>query len=279
MIQSINAPSSLYLWDRRTLYVGEYPEKNPLAPGASSLIVGIDGPITITQCKTNETIEGSSFLISAGVPFVLDTCGQRMSMLYLDPFNEDFFRLKQTMQRKEGGIFVGNKKELAFMATMEKILCQKLTQNEAYCLLDMTVFPTKAESPRQAKTDPRVVEVIGIIKDDPVSNCTNSTLAKRINISEVTLQRLFKATTGIPIRRFRLWHRLFVTATLMASGQCITDAAGNAGFSDSSHFNHVFKDMLGMSPSSIIRRTNNMGIYADDATIIRQLSMARMLTA
>ena len=97
-------------------------------------------------------------------------------------------------------------------------------------------------------------------------------MAKRISVSEVTLQRLFKATTGIPIRRFRLWRRLFVAATLLALGRSITEAALEAGFSDASHFNHVSRDMLGMTPTFIIRRTENMTIFVDEGSIKLPLS-------
>ena len=272
MIHSITAPSMLYLWERRTLYIGEYPEFSPITQGASSLLVGVDGPISVTQTSTGETVSGNSFLIPAGVTFMFDSNGQRIANCYLDPYNEDFFRLRQTMKQQVADIFVGNEKEIMQAAALEKMLCQKVNQREASSLLEHAIFPTQFEAPKRVKTDPRIIEIIDFIKNDPTINHTNKTMAKRINVSEVTLQRLFKATTGIPIRRFRLWHRIFVTATLLAFGRSITEAALEAGFSDASHFNHVFKDMLGMSPSSIIRRTKNMTICVDQPALLNQYS-------
>lgn len=272
MIHSITAPSMLYLWERRTLYIGEYPEFSPLTQGASSLLVGVDGPISITQTRTGDTVSGNCFLIPAGVTFMIDSNGQRIANCYLDPYNEDFFRIRQTMKQQVADIFVGNEKEIMQAAALEKMLCQKLNQREASSLLEHAILPTQFEAPKRVKTDPRIIEIIDFIKNDPTINHTNKTMAKRINVSEVTLQRLFKATTGIPIRRFRLWHRLFVTATLLAFGRSITEAALEAGFSDASHFNHVFRDMLGMSPSSIIRRTKNMTICVDEPALLNQFS-------
>lgn len=272
MIHSITTPSILYLWEKRTLYIGEYPEFSPLTQGAASLTVGIDGPISITQCETGETVSGNSFLIPAGVSFIIDSNGNRIANCYLDPYNEDFFRLKQSMINKVGNIYEGSKKEIMQAAALEKMLCHTLDQKEAGKLLENAVFPSFFEAPKRITTDPRIIEIIDFIQADPTVNHTNKTMAKRINVSEVTLQRLFKATTGIPIRRFRLWHRLFVTATLLAFGRSITEAALEAGFSDASHFNHVFKDMLGMSPSSIIRRTKNMAIFVDEGALKHPLS-------
>ena len=176
LIQSVCTPSSLYLWDRRTLYIGEYPEQNPLAPGASSFLVGIDGPIAITQYNTGGTITGNSFLIPAGVSFIGDTFGKRIAKYYLDPYNEDFARLKQTMTRKVAGIFVGNKKDLMFAAVMKKILCQKLSIQSAQSILESTVFPSAFEAPTRVTTDPRIIDTIDFIKSDPVTNHTNKML-------------------------------------------------------------------------------------------------------
>ncbi|OUS26808.1 hypothetical protein A9Q99_16450 [Gammaproteobacteria bacterium 45_16_T64] len=272
MIHSTTAPSILYLWERRTLYIGEYSEFVPLTQGAASLMIAIDGPITIELPNTSEVVSVSSALIPAGVTFKVDTHGHRIANCYLDPYNEDFFRLKQIMQNDVGGIYVNSKKEIMQAAALEKMLCHNVDQKEAAMLLENAVFPSFFEAPKRNTTDPRIIEIIDFIKGDPTVNHTNKDMAKRINVSEVTLQRLFKATTGIPIRRFRLWHRLYVTATLLAFGRSITEAALEAGFSDASHFNHVFKDMLGMCPSSIIRRTQNMSIFVDESALRNQLS-------
>ena len=99
-----------------------------------------------------------------------------------------------------------------------------------------------------------------MIRADPADNISNDELAARVGLSGARLQRLFKESTGIPIRRYRLWHRLFVTSSMMAMGSTLTDAALAAGFSDSSHLTHVFRSMLGMKPSMVLRRSRDMRI-------------------
>lgn len=270
MTNSIKEPSALYLWKRRSLYIGNYSASVPLTQGASSLIIAIDKPITIELPHTSEVFSVRSALVPAGLTFKPNTLGHPVANCYLDPFNEDFFRLKQTMQNCVGGIYIDSKKETMQAAAFEKMLCQRLNQTEAYFLLENYVFPSFQEAPKKSITDPRIIDIIDFIKSEPTVNHTNEFLANRINVSEVTLQRLFKATTGIPIRRFRLWHRLFITSTLLAFGKSITEAALEAGFSDASHFNHVFKDMFGILPSSLLRRTKNMSIFVDESTLSNQ---------
>jgi AraC-like DNA-binding protein len=71
---------------------------------------------------------------------------------------------------------------------------------------------------------------------------------------------LFKEEVGVPIRRFRQWHRMRVVAALVAKGQTLTDAALGAGFADSSHFSRAFRNMFGITPSSVFGRAANVQI-------------------
>ncbi len=258
----MEARSILYLWERCSLYIGAYPVSSPITQGSVSFLVGIDGPITIEQSCTEKRVCANSFLIPAGVTFAIDCHGNRLANCYLDPCSEDFFRLKQIMDEHVESIFVGNSKEFLQAAAFEKILCQSLSYREAEHLLEFAAFPTRIQAPKRVEVDVRIIDVINIIKNDPTVNLSIKTLAKRVNVSEVTLQRLFKATTGVSIRRFRLWHRLFVTAIKLTHGCSITEAAVSAGFSDAPHFNHAVKSMLGMTPSSIIQLTQNMTIVS-----------------
>ena len=273
MTNSTEDSSILYLWKRRSVYIGKHSSLDPLTQGASSLLIAIDEPITIELPDTSQAVSIRSALIPAGLTFRPNTNGHRIANCYLDPFNEDFFRLKQVMQKEIGGIYINSKKEIMQTAAFEKMLRHKMDQKEAYSLLETAVFPSFQEAPKKSIIDPRIIDTIDFIKSNPAVNHTNELLAKRINVSEVTLQRLFKATTGIPIRRFRLWHRLFVTSTLLAFGLSITEAALEAGFSDASHYNHVFKDMFGLPPSSILKRTKDMSIFVDESALNSQLSI------
>ena len=67
------------------------------------------------------------------------------------------------------------------------------------------------------------------------------------NFSDVN--SLFKQVTGTPIRRFRLWQRIFVTSEKLSTGLSLTDAAIEAGFSDYAHFSRTFRELGGGNPS------------------------------
>jgi AraC-like DNA-binding protein len=108
--------------------------------------------------------------------------------------------------------------------------------------------------------DGRVAKVVEKIKQTVDDNLSADDLANLVNLSVPRLVQVFKKQTGVPIRRYRLWHRLFVTAVRMGEGDSLTEAALVAGFTDSAHFSHTFKAMLGMTPSTILLQPNTINI-------------------
>lgn len=252
--------SILYLLGCRTIYIGVYPITTPVIQGISSFIVSIDDQVSLTHGNSEIAMHGRSFLIPAGETYTVDSKGSRIAHCYLDPYNQDFFRLSQQMKTKVGNVFTESKRESVQSAAFEKMLMDVRDTQFSKALLESVVFPSSIESPRRQRIDQRVVEIIDIIQGDPSIIHGNRYLAKRINVSEVTLMRLFKATTGVTIRRFRLWCRVIESIEPLFMGSSTTDAVIDVGFFDAPHFNHSFKGMLGMNPLSIIQQMKNMDI-------------------
>lgn len=75
---------------------------------------------------------------------------------------------------------------------------------------------------------------------------------KRRGFSASRLRHLFVAETSVPYRRHRIWTRLENALALALSGRSLTEAAHEAGFSDSSHFTRAFRDMFGLPPSAVV---------------------------
>ena len=115
-------------------------------------------------------------------------------------------------------------------------------------LADLVDLAALGESPA-TRPDPRIIATIDYIQRTVTGNPSLSELADHAGLSRSRLANLFKNQVGVPIRRYRLWHRLFVACTHLASGSSITDAAYNSGFSDAAHLSHTFREILGIAPS------------------------------
>lgn len=257
-----DCPILLYLWKQRTLYIGELPHIPNLTPGASTLLLGMEKPFSIRNHKTGEERIVRSALIPAGTHFGADPQGQYMVNCYLDPLGHDTRRLSTLMQHQLGAIWTDSITEHHQLNVFNHILKRRMPPSEAYTALTEHVFPTETQGEGPLSNDARVTTVINLIQNDPLSNVSTDRLAEQAGLTPSQLNRWFKKITGVPVRRYRLWHRLFITATLMGQGKNLTEAAHEAGFSDSSHLNHTFRSMLGLTPSFVFQRSDRLHIFA-----------------
>ncbi|MDX1804086.1 MAG: AraC family transcriptional regulator [Alcanivorax sp.] len=255
-------PSTLYLWPQRTLYLGYIGRLSSLSQGAHTMLFGLDGDIPVTVGEA--TFEVRSYMIPAGVTFSADSLGGRIGCCFLDPLGRDFLFHRPLMASQQAGIYMASAREAEQLAALQAVFERAEGAGPAYRQLTGVLFPGEQDEVVGFRPDQRIARVISLIRSDPANNLSNEALAEQVALSVDRLQRLFKEVTGIPIRRYRLWHRLFVTSTLMAMGSTLTDAALTAGFSDSSHLNHVFKSMLGMTPSMVLRRSRQVRILVGE---------------
>ncbi|HET8706269.1 MAG TPA: AraC family transcriptional regulator [Pseudomonadales bacterium] len=164
------------------------------------------------------------------------------------------------MTAKTGEIFYDGIYDAAFLHTFSNIWAGHFTTLSAAELL-ASAFPDPESIAFRHKVDEKVMRVLDLITHEPSKNISNENLAEAVGLSEVQLRRVFKNAVGVPIRRYRLWHRLFVAMRLLAGGQTLTSAALDSGFSDSSHFNHVFRDAFGVNPSTVLKKNGVLRVF------------------
>ena len=76
---------------------------------------------------------------------------------------------------------------------------------------------------------------------------------RALGLSTSRFLHLFKAQTGAPLRRYRLWNWMGAAVSAYRGGASLTEAAHAAGFASSAHFSTAFRDMFGMTPSELVR--------------------------
>ncbi len=255
-----SSPSLLYLWDKRTLYIGPLFEPLNLSQGAATLLVSLDKPVSFKIKGEEQSIECMSLLLPAGLSVTIDTGDAIVANCNLDPLGADFSGLSSLMQNKQDKIFYDLKQHGQFKQAYQSMQAQQLDSETAYALLDDLLGNRFGQFYPNHAIDSRVAKVVDVIKQNVDDNLSVEDLASLVNLSVPRLVQIFKKQTGVPMRRYRLWHRLFVTAVRMGQGDSLTEAALTAGFTDSAHFSHTFKAMLGMTPSTILLQPNSINI-------------------
>ncbi len=121
----------------------------------------------------------------------------------------------------------------------------------AFIDLGQALIAHIAGTARADVPDLRVRKVIawaGGQLDGPVSL---SDAAPVVNLSAGRLRHLFVEQTGLPFKTYVLWLRLSRAVERFAAGSSLTQAAHEAGFSDSAHLSRTFRRMFGVTPAGL----------------------------
>lgn len=239
----------LYLWPRRTLFVGRLRQPIAFSQAAASLVIGVEGPVQLVLPGSDVVWHEHSLLVAPGQSVRIDPRGQLVAACYLDALGQDFRLLSRGMARHQGGVYAGFHGELSLQRWLAALYSAPMQAEEAFDALESEINPGAQPYP---ETDPRVARVVDLIQSEIARNVSVEELANSVNLSVSRLVELFRTQVGVPVRRYRQWHRLFVTFAGVQRGESLTDAAIAAGFADSAHFSHTFRMTLGMTPSDIV---------------------------
>jgi AraC-like DNA-binding protein/quercetin dioxygenase-like cupin family protein len=97
-------------------------------------------------------------------------------------------------------------------------------------------------------SDVRALRAADCVLKNPAEEATADALARRCGLSTRTLERLFRAETGM---RFGLWRqkaRLLESVRVLVEGGSVTDAALESGYSSVSAYIAAFKKTFGATP-------------------------------
>lgn len=103
------------------------------------------------------------------------------------------------------------------------------------------------------KTDTRIIKSFQYIQENLHKKISIKSISNSVFLSESRYAHLFKLSVGIPFRRYILWQRMQKTIQAILEGDSLTAACYDGGFSDISHFNKVFKEMFGITPSAVLK--------------------------
>ncbi len=240
--------SKLYIWQNRGFFMGRLPDIAEHRLGSAALCVGIDQPFRVLESESSGWRDCRIALVPPGCLHEIQVGGAIMAILFIEPEGPDYPAIQNAMLDGEWQCLYG-------LAHEDQVLT---ALHEAWEQQPDAAAPDPEARPQPL--DGRIQRVIRLMKEDLTRSYSMNELAESINLSPTRLVHLFKEEVGVPIRRFRQWHRMRVVAALIADGDTLTDAALGAGFADSSHFSRAFRNMFGITPSSVFGRAANVRI-------------------
>ena len=105
-------------------------------------------------------------------------------------------------------------------------------------------------------SDPRAMKIVKVLLDDPGQQRPLARLCSDCGASKRTIERLFLLETKMTFGRWRQQLRLLHALRQLASGQKVTAAALDAGYSSTSAFISMFRKQLGTTPTRYFGQGN-----------------------
>ena len=124
------------------------------------------------------------------------------------------------------------------------------TFNKVFSLLNIEIC-------LERHIEPRLLELVNWFDEVELigdwESLNLSAALEKTHLSQSRFLHLFSEQLGITWRQYILWRRLLAAIKYALAGNSLTKSAQHACFSDSAHFSRVFKSMLGISPSQVIK--------------------------
>ena len=253
--------NKLYIWENRAFYLGVLPDMSEHRLGGAALCLGIDRPFQVLESESDARQTCRSVLAPPGCMHEINLGGAPMAVLFLEPESEHYRIVRDAMQGGEWQCLYSLTHEATALSIVSELYLQVYDADSAYSLLDRIIDPQQLAPDINRSLDTRIKRVVQLIKEDISQSYSVEELAERVNLSPTRLVHLFKEQTGVPVRRFRQWNRMKAVVACVAGGGTLTDAALNAGFSDSAHFSRAFRNMFGLKPSFVFNRSAELTIF------------------
>ena len=103
-------------------------------------------------------------------------------------------------------------------------------------------------------TTDRARRIVDALRFNPGDNRTVDELARSAHTSSRSIERTFRAETGMTLRRWRILNRLHAASALLQAGASVDAVAHRVGYTSVNAFRRVFLDHYGMTPTDYARR-------------------------
>ena len=211
---------------------------------AIQITVSLGG--TFELRTTTQSVIGPA-IVAADASHLFEAEG-RIALLFVEPESQPGRAIAKTLLGKAA---LAQLPEPPIADLVARLAKTSLGENQALEEIGHELVARLAGIDSAAPLDARVRRMIDHAlshMDRPVSL---SAAAKVAGLSPSRARHLFVEQTGLAFRTYLLWLRITRAVGLFSGGHSLTEAAHEAGFSDSAHFSRTFRRMFGLPAAAL----------------------------
>jgi AraC family transcriptional regulator len=246
-----SATGRILLWRGGSLWIGLAGEPAGMhAHHAVQITLPFNGGAARFQMPGGRWKSYPRAIVAAQQPHAFEARGQLMAQIFVEPESRDG-RALQTRYRAQR------------IATLEDSLSPEVeslaagyearaSNADLIALAQSAVRKLAGASPTSASApDARIAHALELIRKRLGGPVSLKGIAQAVHLSPERFRHLFMEETGVGFRPYVLWQRLETALAAYVGGSTLTEAAQDAGFSDSAHFSRTFRKMFGIAPASV----------------------------
>ncbi len=242
--------SLIYFWDGGWIGVGtSHGVVPPHSHHAVQVTLGLDRRIGFRE-PDGEWLDCDGAIIRPNAPHSFDGRSARVMMLFIDPECREGRWLRNSLRGPIHPVA-----ELRFEPYRQALIDfqeARPSADDAARLITAIARALCDGPPPLRPMDERIARALAWLRPREPRGITLEEVAREVFLSSSRFAHLFTSEVGLPFRRYLLWRKLRRAMEAFGRGGSLTDAAYEAGFSDSAHLTRTFYQMFGLPPSVMI---------------------------
>jgi AraC family transcriptional regulator len=248
---SIDRSGRIHFWLGGSIWVGRSHGRTDWHDHhALQIAVALDGVCSFRSRVDGDWCEFTAALVQSHRHHQFESRGVTVAQLFVEP---ETAQGRALLLRFEGADIVRlSEAEYSAMTKLLVPACGLGAESAAIihaARAAVAVLTDAAAS--HGVVDARIQKAIEYVRTHVRDGVTMTEVAKVAALSPSRFRHLFLEQTGSAFRVYVLWMRLNVAVEAAVAGKSWTDAAHQAGFTDSAHLTRTFKRMFGINPASL----------------------------
>ncbi len=242
------ATTTMYIARHHTAWVSARLPQERQRHYHVKLLVALDSSLLIETER--RSIRGRAGIIAPDVSHATWAEGRVLGVL-LDPRTDEARRIRHGLLAEHPVVKLADPWVAAHLPRLRNFATHPRSAGTATALVRAIATSLSAAEPPPPR-DARVTAALDYASAHTQDPIRLGDLARVACLSPDRFAHLFRDEMGVSVRRFVLWLRVRRANKLVLGGASLTAAAHAAGFTDSAHLSHSYRQLFGVSPSTLL---------------------------